>query len=66
MVRVADGHLLLVVLYDYQREDLVRYICEVLYAVLYARINCFVVRGCALSRMHIHFCNSVINNTLTI
>ena len=34
------------------------YDCGVLYAVLYFRVNCFVVRGCAVSRRYIHFCNS--------
>ena len=33
------------------------YVCDVLYAVLYARISCFVVRGCAVSRKYIHVCN---------
>ena len=31
----------------------------VLYAVLYVRGNCFVVRGCTVSRRYIHVCNSV-------
>ena len=38
------------------------YLCDVLYAVLYAvlyvRVNCFVVRGCAVSRRYINICNS--------
>ena len=35
------------------------YGCDVLYAVLYVRVNCFVVRGCAVSRRYIiHVCNS--------
>ena len=34
------------------------YVCDVLYAVLYVHVNCFVVRGCAVSRMYIHVCNS--------
>ena len=35
------------------------YVRDVLYAVLYARISCFVVRGCAVSRIYtyIHVCN---------
>ena len=41
------------------------YVCDVLYAVLYVRISCFVVRGCAVSRRYIHVCNcdmfSVVN-----
>ena len=38
------------------------YVCDVLYAVLYVRVSCFVVRGRAVSMMHIH-CDmfSVIN-----
>ena len=39
--------------------------CDVLYAVLYVRVSCFVVRGCAVSRRYIHVCNcdmfSVVN-----
>ena len=35
-----------------------RYAYDVLHAVLYVRVNCFVVRGCAVSRMYIHVCNS--------
>ena len=42
-----------------------RYVCDVLYAVLYARVSCFVVRGCAVSRRYINVCNcdmfSVVN-----
>ena len=33
------------------------YVCYVLYAVLYARVNCFVVRGCAVSRRYINGCD---------
>ena len=29
---------------------------SVLYAVLYVRVSCFVVRGCAVSRRYIHVC----------
>ena len=36
----------------------VRTECGMLYAVLYVRINCFVVRGCAVSRRYINICNS--------
>ena len=36
-----------------------------LYAVLYVRVSCFVVRGCAVSRRYIDVCNcgmfSVVN-----
>ena len=34
------------------------YVCDVLYAVLYVRVSCFAVRGCAVSRMYKHVCNS--------
>ena len=32
----------------------------VMYAVLYVRVNCFVVRGCAVSRRYINGCNSYV------
>ena len=34
------------------------YVCDVLYAVLYLRVNCFVVRGCAVSRRYINVYDS--------
>ena len=34
-----------------------RYVCDVLYAVLYVRASCLLVRGCAVSRRYIHVCN---------
>ena len=41
------------------------YVCDVLYAVLYVRVSCLVVRGCAVSRRYINVCNcdmfSVVN-----
>ena len=41
------------------------YICDVLYAVLYIRVSCFVVRECAVSRRYINDCKcymfSVVN-----
>ena len=41
------------------------YVCDVLYAVLYVRVSCFVVRGCAVLRRYINACNcdmfSVVN-----
>ena len=39
------------------------YVCDVLYAVLYVRVSCFVVRGCAALRMYINVCDifSVVN-----
>ena len=40
-------------------------ICDVLYAVLYVRVRCFVVRGSAVSRRYINVCHydmfSVVN-----
>ena len=33
------------------------YVCDELYAVLYVRVSCFVVRGCAVWRRYIHVCN---------
>ena len=32
------------------------YACDVLYAVLYVCVSCFVVRGCAVSRRYIDVC----------
>ena len=41
------------------------YVCNVLYAVLYVRVSCFVARGCAVSRRYIdvYYCDmfSVVN-----
>ena len=34
------------------------HVCDVLYTVLYYRVSCFVVRGCAVSRRYINVCNS--------
>ena len=36
------------------------YVDDVLYVMGYARINCFVVRGCALSRRYIDVCKCVV------
>ena len=33
------------------------YVCDVLYAVLYVCVSCFVVRGCAVSRGYIDVCH---------
>ena len=33
------------------------YVRDVLYAVLYVRVSCLVVRGCAVSRRYINVCN---------
>ena len=44
------------------------YVCDILYAVLYVRVSCFVVRGCAVSRRYINICHcdmfSVVNVNL--
>ena len=32
------------------------YVCDVLYAVLYVCVSCFVVRGCGVSRRYIDVC----------
>ena len=32
------------------------YVRDVLYAVLYVRVSCFVMRGCGVSRRYIHVC----------
>ena len=41
------------------------YVCDVLYAVLYVHVNCFVLRGCTVPRRYINVCNcdmfSVVN-----
>ena len=29
------------------------YVCDVMYGVLYVRVSCFVVRGCAVSKRYI-------------
>ena len=46
------------------------YVCDVLYAVLYVHVTCFVVRGCAVSRRYKNVCNcdmfSVVNNNNNI
>ena len=34
------------------------YVCDVLYAVLYVCVCCFVVCGCAVLRRYINVCNS--------
>ena len=35
-------------------DDWVWYVCDVLYTVLYVRMRCFVVAGCAVSRSYIN------------
>ena len=42
------------------------YICDVLYAVLYARVRCFVVRGCAVSRRYINVCECIMFNVVNV
>ena len=32
------------------------YVCDILYAVLYVRVSCFVVRGSGVSRRYIYVC----------
>ena len=39
-------------------EDCVLYVCDVMYAVLYVRVNYFVMRGCTVSRRYIHVFNN--------
>ena len=34
------------------------YVCDMLYTVLYVRVNCCVVRRCVVSRRYINGCNS--------
>ena len=38
------------------------YVCDVMYAVSYVRVNCFVWHGCAVSRKYINVCNSDVFN----
>ena len=33
------------------------YVSDLLYAVLYFRVSCFVVRGCAVLKSYINVCN---------
>ena len=41
-------------------------VCDVLDAVLYVRVNCFVVCGCAVSRCYIDVCNSDVFNGVNV
>ena len=43
-------------LWNISGEDRVWYVRDVLYAVLYVRVSCFVVRGCGVSRRYIDVC----------
>ena len=42
------------------------YVRDVLYAVLYVRVSCFVVRGCGVSRRYIDVCYCLLMCTVTI
>ena len=39
---------------------------DVLYAVLYVRVSCFVVRGCAVWRRYINVCNCYMLNVVNV
>ena len=47
-------------------DDWMWYVCDVRYAVLYIRVNCFVVRGCAVLRRYINICNSYVFNVVNM
>ena len=42
------------------------YVCDGRYAVLYVRVNCFVVRGCAVSMRYINGCNSDVFSVVNV
>ena len=42
------------------------YVCDLLYAVLYVRVSCFVVRVCGVPRRYIHVCNCVILSVVNV
>ena len=42
------------------------YVCDVFYAVLYVRVRCVVVRGCAVSRRYINVCNCHMFSVVTV
>ena len=42
------------------------YVCDVPYAVLYICVNCFVMRGCAVSRRYIDVCSSDVFNVVNV
>ena len=42
------------------------YVCDVLYEVLYVRVSCFVVRGCAVSRRYIDVCYCDMFNVVNV
>ena len=43
-------------------EDRVWYVCDGLYAVLCVCVDCFVMRGCVVSRRYINVCNRGVVN----
>ena len=42
------------------------YVRDVLYAVLYVRVSCFVVRGCGVSRRYIDVCYCDMFNVVNV
>ena len=42
------------------------YVCDVMYAALYAHIICFVVRGCAVSKRYTDVCNCDVFNVVNV
>ena len=42
------------------------YVCDVLYAVLYVRVSCYVVCGCAVSWRYINVCNCDMFNVVNV
>ena len=42
------------------------YVCDLLYAVVYVRVNCFVVRGCAVLKRYINVCNSDVSSIVNM
>ena len=42
------------------------YVFYGLYPVLYVRVSCFVVHGCAVSRRYIHVCNCVVFSVVNV
>ena len=42
------------------------YVCDILYAVLYIDVSCFVVCGCAVSRMYIDVCNGEVFSVVNV
>ena len=42
------------------------YVCDVLYAVMYVHVSCFVVCGCDVSRRHIDVFNCDVFSVVTV